>query len=511
MSLTYFYPWAYLAAFLGLLGWTLFKDRRSLAGLFRSLFLLGFVSWILVLVGSEGSNPYKLTVIFRDLLVLGIAATLLGRARSNMIVGLAFLIGASLFIQQFYLPILKSTFGKSIIDLDPDGELLLELDGEAEITSLEAILAAYDAEIHSIFDPQDRDVTDLDDYYIVDVPTHRISDLAELKVQLQESPQVDWVENNEMIQIDPLETTTKENRGKPVGVNDPQAIHQWAFEALEITDLHQLLHDKKIKSEKTALVAVLDTGVDGKHEDLQTNYRSLDPKFDRDGNGHGTHVAGIVAATTNNGIGVASMIADEKRVEVTSIKVLSDVGFGSQAKIIQGMILAADMGADVVSMSLGGPSTDTKQEAYRKAVAYCADKGAIVVVAAGNASINAKTYAPANTPGVIVVTAINDKLQKATFSNEVQDLTFGVAAPGEDIMSTFPKNQYRSFKGTSMAAPYVSSMVAILKSIDPKLTTDRIYEILHQSGKDTDQVRRTGKIIQPVAAVNQLLTSKLDS
>jgi thermitase len=138
------------------------------------------------------------------------------------------------------------------------------------------------------------------------------------------------------------------------------------------------------------------------------------------------------------------------------------------------MILAADLGADVISMSLGGPSNDERQRIYEKAVDYCNQKGAIVVVAAGNRSTDAKKYAPASCSNTITVAAVDDELKKARFSNYFTEQKFPIAAPGVNILSTVPNNEYQSFNGTSMATPYVASTIGIMKSIQPALTTKKL-------------------------------------
>ena len=159
----------------------------------------------------------------------------------------------------------------------------------------------------------------------------------------------------------------------------------------------------------------------------------------------------------------------------------------------------------MISLSLGGPSTDRRQKAYRKAVEYANGKGAIVVVAAGNSNRNAKDYGPANTPGVIAVSAVDTLLGRASFSNIVKDLDMGVAAPGVKIYSTFPGSEYRTFNGTSMACPYVSGLVGVMKSLKPNLTTKEALQALNSTGKNSKNSTETGKIIQPAAALKKLL------
>jgi thermitase len=184
---------------------------------------------------------------------------------------------------------------------------------------------------------------------------------------------------------------------------------------------------------------------------------------------------------------------------------LSGNGSGTQQGIIKGIIEAADNGGDILSLSLGGPSSDRKQRAYKKAVDYAREKGCIVVVAAGNSNMNAKDYAPANTPGVITVSAIDEALNRAVFSNTVQDVAMGIGAPGVNVYSSIPNNGYDSWNGTSMATPYVAGLLGLMKSINPDLTTEEAYKILKETGIDTGDTDKTGKFIQPFNAVSKVL------
>jgi len=273
------------------------------------------------------------------------------------------------------------------------------------------------------------------------------------------------------------------------------------MDALNMDDYYRTLEQHR--PVKTAKIAILDTGVDGRHEDLKDNFYSIDGKYDNDPIGHGTHCAGIAAGVTNNGIGIASLAGSGKRnfVEVTSIKVLNASGMGTQKSIIAGILEATDEGADVISLSLGGPSNQSRQRAYSQAVKYALKNGAIVVAAAGNSARNAKNYSPANATGMITVAAIDQQLKKAVFSNTVQDLKYGIAAPGVGIFSTTPDNNYQVYSGTSMACPFVAGLVGTMRSLNPELTAAQAYSILHKTGVEGEEVKLTGRLVQPGAAL----------
>jgi thermitase len=252
-------------------------------------------------------------------------------------------------------------------------------------------------------------------------------------------------------------------------------------------------------------VAIIDSGVDAQHEDLTQQFYSSGTNHDTDPLGHGTHCAGIAAAISNNGVGIASLVPDATFMQVTSLKVMNAMGIGHQQATIQGMIKAADLGADVISMSLGSISSDSRQKAYEEAVKYCNARGAIVVAAAGNSDQNAKGYSPANAKGIITVSAVGIDKRKAPFSNSVKDMTYGIAAPGVKIMSTFPGQQYKELDGTSMATPMVAGLIGLLKSFNPDLTTKEVYDILYETGKVLPDGKSTGRLIQAADALERVL------
>jgi thermitase len=160
-------------------------------------------------------------------------------------------------------------------------------------------------------------------------------------------------------------------------------------------------------------------------------------------------------------------------------------------------------------MSLGGRSNSSRLKAYKDAIKYANKKDAIVVVAAGNSNTNAKQYSPANTPGVITVSAVDTLIGRASFSNYIQDVEMGIAAPGVQIYSTTPtlsrNGKYAAFNGTSMATPYVAGLVGLMRSLDPKINTKEVYKILDETGKPTKDTKKTGKLIYPVEAVKRVI------
>ncbi|WP_284139354.1 S8 family peptidase [Virgibacillus sp. LDC-1] len=205
-------------------------------------------------------------------------------------------------------------------------------------------------------------------------------------------------------------------------------------------------------------IAVLDTGVDYNHADLDgktiLGYDFVDQDYTpNDLNGHGTHVAGIAAAETNNGVGIAGMAPNTR---ILAVRVLDARGSGSLANVADGIRFAADNGAEVINLSLGCDCNTTTLE---NAVNYAWNKGAVIIAAAGNDGVST-TFEPASYANVIAVGATDRNDRKASFSN--YGTWVDVMAPGVDIASTYPNNRYVYLSGTSMASPYVAGLAGLL-------------------------------------------------
>jgi subtilisin family serine protease len=226
----------------------------------------------------------------------------------------------------------------------------------------------------------------------------------------------------------------------------------------------------------SVLVAVLDTGVDGEVPDLQAavvpGFNAIAPTVaPSDDNGHGTSVAGIIAARTNNEQGIAGICW---MCTVLSVKVLGADGTGDTALVAAGIVHAVDAGARVISMSLGGPADD---QTLDQAVAYALGKGAILVAAAGNNGTSAPFY-PAAIPGVVGVAATDEFDQLYGWSNYGSWVR--LAAPGCNPAPS-PSGGYVIFCGTSSAAPVVSGLIALQLSVEPDASRDTILDALDRT------------------------------
>lgn len=501
----YIYTLSYLLAAAGLVGWFILQDSKT-GTLLRNVFFMAILAYAASWWFAPSGMIYKFQILARDFGILGMLGALFSYFRHNRLLAAA-AVSALVFLGgSLYLTVLQNTFQKkAAVGLATDGELLVELKAGHQIAELQNWLDDKGFSYQSAFTGfSSPEITELDDYFVVDVSDAEAENIAILKKELLDMAAVEWVEDNEIVVLDDSPGDIQLAK-KKLAPNDPFVQNQWGFEEEQIGVLHHWLIQKKIQPKKRAKIAILDTGVDATHEDLKDNFVSTKAKYDTDKQAHGTHCAGIAAGVTGNKIGIASVVHNNEFVQVTSIKVLNDYGRGTEQTIINGILEAADNGADVISMSLGGVSSDSRQRAYQKAVEYAAKKGAIVVAAAGNSNMNAKDYVPAGVTGVIAVSAVDAEMNRASFSNYVSDVKMGVAAPGVDIFSTIPNNKYASFNGTSMACPHVAGLIGLLRALEPSLTSQQVFDILNNTGIETKDNAKTGRFIQPLDAVKTVL------
>ena len=267
------------------------------------------------------------------------------------------------------------------------------------------------------------------------------------------------------------------------GVNDPYFRYQWG--------LHQYPYGVGLPSARARAqgqgitVAVIDTGVRQDLADLQGTRFVPGRNFiagganATDDNGHGSHVAGTIAQATNNGIGCSGIAP---QAAIMPVKVLGKDGRGTNFNIANGILWAADHGAHVINLSLGGASSRTLQDAVR----YAHRKGVTIVAAAGNAGTQGLIF-PAGYAEVISVGAIDKTGKRADFSQWGSGLA--IAAPGVTILQqTISRSTgaagYYYFSGTSMACPHVAGSAALVRQAQPTLTPGQLRQRLQQTAHD---------------------------
>jgi serine protease len=238
-------------------------------------------------------------------------------------------------------------------------------------------------------------------------------------------------------------------------------------------------------------VAIVDQGVKYDHPDLESRFGSDKGQdfVDSDSDPypesmseeyHGTHVAGIASATTNNSTGISG-ISDSR---LLSGRALGSGGGGSLTDIADAVQWAADQGADIINMSLGGGGYT---ETMKNAVSYAVNNGSLPICAAGNSGEEGVSY-PAKYSECVAVSAVDENENLASFSQYGDDLD--VAAPGVDILSTWTEykstygGEYNKISGTSMACPAASGVAALGKAVNPGLGPNELRQLLKDTAVD---------------------------
>ena len=267
--------------------------------------------------------------------------------------------------------------------------------------------------------------------------------------------------------------------------NDPEYSKQWNLHTINV---EQAWDETKGDG---VIVAVIDTGVtkvpDLKLTKFVQGYDFVNDKVNaNDDNGHGTHVAGTIAQSTNNGYGVAGIAHEAK---IMPLKVLSAGGGGTVADIAEAIEFAADHNADVINMSLGGGG---ENQLMAKAINYAYDKGVVIIAAAGNENRNAASY-PARYPRVISVAATDAAGEKAPYSNYGAGVD--ISAPGGSETAKIIQNTidpstgestFVGFQGTSMAAPHVAGVAALVKASGIS-EPEQVVDILKKSARSVQE------------------------
>src|SRR3954451_14803574 len=270
-----------------------------------------------------------------------------------------------------------------------------------------------------------------------------------------------------------------------LAAGDPLRPQQWGLETIEADAAHATT------TGSGATVAVIDTGVLASHEDLAgrllPGYDFVDNDADpNDGNGHGTHVTGIVAANAGNGIGIEGVAPGAR---VIPIRVLDNDGSGTGEDVAKGIDYAVAHNADVVNLSLGGDAIGTilgGDEAFTKSVQNALDKGVVVIAAAGNDTAPFCEQ-PSVTGPILCVGAIDRRNMRTFYSSSGDIVAPGGSSLGgsdEDILSTYNDGKYTEIAGTSQATPHVSGVAALLVSLGlhGKAVTDRILATATDAG-----------------------------
>ena len=264
-------------------------------------------------------------------------------------------------------------------------------------------------------------------------------------------------------------------RSQSVPGGDPLLKQQWALDAVHAREAWNVT-----QGAPSVAIAIIDSGVDANHPDLKAN---LVPGYDfirdnvhpKDDLGHGTQVAGIVAAANGNGIGISG---GAPRCRIMPLRVLDANGEGTVADLAEAIIYAADGGARVLNLALG---TYAASDTLREAVEYAAARNCVVVAAGGNNGTSEPCY-PAAYPSTIAVAAVDRSRRPCFTSNHAAYID--VSAPGGGVLTTARDGKYENLSETSAAAAHVSALAGLLVSLRPNRSYESIQAAIRATATD---------------------------
>jgi thermitase len=333
---------------------------------------------------------------------------------------------------------------------------------------------------------------------------------ADIVAQYRSFPEVEYAEENFEIEIpDAIDSSLE-----PLRPHDPQFEEQWALAnsgqrgGKQGADISATMAWSTTTGSEDVVVAVLDTGVDYRHEDLEKNMwtrpPSMDPYQDRelgtiddeygfnavdnatdpmDDNGHGTHCAGIIGAEGENNLGIAGV---NWKVRIMPLKFMNASGSGTTKDAIEAINYAIERkkaGVNVRIISASWGSTQ-RSRALEDVIRKAYENDILFVAAAGNSSVNndRQPHYPSSykVPNVVSVAALDRHDELASFSNYGAK-SVAIAAPGVDILSTWLGNSYEEKSGTSMATPVVSGVAALIVAEHPRISVDGLRKKLMDS------------------------------
>lgn len=389
-------------------------------------------------------------------------------------------------------------------------EIVVNFQDRATLQEVEAIEAEYaiDLVYNSIFSKQEA---------LLRFPVEGLTpeQVRELTRRLTAEEDIEYAEPNYLYQA-------------AMVPDDPMYAKQWHL---------KLLHMEKAwetSTGKGAVVAVIDTGVAYEdYKDAKGRYHRVpdladtqfvkgydfidDDEHANDDNGHGTHVAGTIAQSTNNGVGVAGIAFD---AAIMPLRVLNKYGYGNIADIAEAVVFAADHGAHVINMSLGGGG---ESQLMREAIEYAYKKGVTIICAAGNEGRNRNSF-PAAYPYAVGVSSVGPDGVLAPYSN--YGTGTDIAAPGGNmganrsnpeggvLQNTIGRSDpttdsYEYFQGTSMAAPHVAGVAALVVSLGVNNPKDVEAILLKTAQKKDDTAKFGAGILDAAAAVKAAKTADI--
>lgn len=301
-------------------------------------------------------------------------------------------------------------------------------------------------------------------------------DVAEALEYYEDMPEVLYAQPNYIYEIE------EENSGTAYTVNDPFFVSQWYLDAINAPEAWGLLEGK---TQQDVLVAIIDTGIDLTHPDLYPNIdvehcvSSVTTEYlpiSNDFTGHGTHIAGEIAAVFDNEKGIAGISNNHAKIAAIQC---SDGSTITTTRVANGIDYAISIDAQIINMSLGMSSEDM---VLKNALQRAYDAGILTVCSAGNDGTDAKHYPSAYDTTIGIISSGQNGLKRPGGSYGTDNF---MSAPGESNYSTIPTDSYGYKSGSSMSAGVVTGVIALMLSVDPTLTPEQIKQLLAETATDT--------------------------
>lgn len=346
--------------------------------------------------------------------------------------------------------------------------------------TIDGFLRKHESKITDVF-PEHNGDTDLGRW----VTIH--DDNEDLGNELRAVTDIEHVEEEGAIDLEPIEFTEAGND------------KTWNLEKIHTAEAHIILGEPK----HIVIVAVVDTGVDLDHPAIKDRLLpginivdgNRNPRNKLPSEMHATHVSGTIVMDprySDNSYGVAYPVA-----KIMPVRVLNEYGSGTFTSVAQGIVWAADNGAEVINLSLGGTRDHQMlHDALRHAALH---KNVIVVAAKGNSNTSTPHY-PADYPEVLAVTATDKDDNRAFFSNYGDNSC--CAAPGYQIYSSVPGNKFMIASGTSMASPHTAASAALIRAKNPEMSREHVMEVIKKKGDEIKTDKPIGRRLNLVNFLN---------
>src|SRR4030095_5062984 len=292
----FIYPISYLICLTGLILWFYFKENISISRKVSSLFFISLLIYLISLTFTQATLSYKILILLRDMLILAVISQLFNYIRKNSLLVFVLAIAIYGLIQFKGFSMLYNTFPQvveSASAASDDFELLVETKNGTIPKSYDKLIKKYDLVVERAFTPSDPSLSRLDEFVKIGIPDASEGKMKTIIRELRRLSGTAYIEYNETITLEVREGETTTPAVNARHVNDPLVSQQWGWDVIQGDQLQGILSSSNPQPKKRAVIAIIDSGVDGSHPDLVNQFLTSGVENDTDPLGHGTHCAGI--------------------------------------------------------------------------------------------------------------------------------------------------------------------------------------------------------------------------